>query len=220
MNEQALNPSWLSFVTAVAILAFAFRLMVAFLALPLGVLQFLAARSDSSRVPLWSFALNQVLLGLLLSAFLAQVTHVWVEAWSPSPSWFYALTGLATTYFVLGGNAYERRRQLSDSDSPQGPLEQSSARGAELGFLLALISFPVLYLNPSLVTRWPGATVFFPWAVRLAQWLASFWVVRLVTTLSILGYFLAGGLMLLMGGVAVVAGVFSLAAALFRRKPA
>lgn len=86
-------------------------------------------------------------------------------------------------------------------------------QGAALGWLAGLVTYPVFYLWPEIITGMPGTVPLLISTMRVMEWLNSFWLVRLIIGFLAIGYLLNLAFLALMGTMMAYVGMKSSMAA-------
>jgi hypothetical protein len=117
--------------------------------------------------------------------------------------WPYVLTAFVWTYFALGTNAAEKRDARSGFGW-QTAEEAAVGQAAAVGLILGLALLVAAYNWPSVALIVPGAAAFIAWTIKAADWLVSFWLVRIILGFTVMGYVANFGIMILFGGVVLL----------------
>lgn len=195
---------FLTYVAALALLGFAFRFVLAVIAVPLVLLSATLSRHSQGAVHLISIAFNQGMISVLYAAYIALVTLLFTSSETVSVAWPYFITGMVWVFFALGSNAAGKARETGGLGLWQTPEQQATATGAAIGVLVGLVAYPVFYLVPHLVLVIPGAEWFLTSSFSLGVWLGRFWIVRLILLFTVGGYLLNVGFMALFGTIALL----------------
>lgn len=174
----------------------------------------------------WFCAGNQAALCVVYSILMALTTAGFVTARNTEHPWSYGLAGWLWTYFMLISNAYKKSQVASESVSHAMAMlrrdayekyvgtseefklrlmpktkKEAFADGASIGCVLGLLVFVVVYIWPTIVALVPGGIMALIGATpQLAEWLNTFWVVRIILGLTVFVYFLSFCGVLLSGG--------------------
>lgn len=196
---------FLSFLAGLVLLSFSFRLLLIIIGLPLELIFAFLSRNRDVRTGTLSVIINQVILSVVFSGFIAIICLLYASHPSIQHSWFYATCGFIATFLALSSNVQNKRQEIQDSSAWTTPEGEGAFQGAGIGLLAGLVAYPVFYNVPQIVGVIPGAVSFFEWTIRLADWLTEFWIVRAILGLTIVGYVLNAGFMALIGGFMLLA---------------
>ncbi len=212
---------FLEYIGILVVLGFAFRLLSALLGLPFAAALRLLHRYQGEGGTARSLAVNHAFQCVVYAVLLALMTAAYAINRGVTHTWVYATLGFLWTYFMLGSNAHEKGRATSDPlGMIQTPEEAAVREGAGLGLGIGLILFIVVYNWPPLVMFIPGVPTFIEWTVRVADWLISLWIVRIVLGFTLLGYVLNFGFVILVGGALLLGAAWSGAKRFLGPRPA
>lgn len=199
----------ITYLAALVLLGFAFRALLAVIAIPLALLSILVSRRADDRMQLWSVVFNQGIIALLYTAYIAIITLLFTSNEVVSVSWPYFLIGMVWVFFTLGSNAAAKSQERGEFGLWQTPEQEAAATGAAIGVLLGLVGFPLFYNMPELVLIIPGADWFLSWSYNLGLWLSQFGIVRLILLFVVGGYVLNTGFMALVGSIMLLTFLWS-----------
>lgn len=208
---------YFKYLAGLVLFGFAFRFLLAVVAIPLVLLQMLFQRRSQDQLQLLTVGANQVIVSALYSAFLAVITGMYASEEGVQHSWVYALTGFLFVFVALSANAADKARHAEGVPPWQGEELEAASLGAGIGFLVGLASFPITYHWPEVVIFVPGAATFFGWCFNLGVWLTRFWIVNAVLLMVVVGYVVNAGFMAIFGGVMLAYALWSGLGPLLRR---
>jgi len=131
---------YINFLTSLIILVAAFQLLLMIVAFPFGLLDTWISMRSSRSTNRQSVVLKQVMLSVLLAAFVAIICTLFASLEGVEHRWVYAGTGFVAAYLVLVGNTQFQRAHVDPSAHPDiQELQSASAEGAVLGLPVGLV---------------------------------------------------------------------------------
>ena len=200
---------YLTYVAALVLLGFAFRFVLALVAIPFALFSATLSKHSEGPVHLISIAFNQGMISLLYAAYIALITLLFTSNEAVSSAWPYFLTGLIWVFFALGSNAAGKSQEAAQLALWQTPEQEAAATGAAIGVLVGLVAYPLFYFLPQLALVIPGAEWFLTSSFRLGVWLGQFWIVRLILLFTVGGYLLNASFMALIGTIMLLSFLWS-----------